>query len=180
MTVAENIKRIRKKKGLTQKQLGKKCGMAESTLRQYELGYRHPKIETIQKIANALDCSIIALTGGEEYKKTEEYKIGMRSVNAHDGVLALLKNIYGDIQEKDVQQEYGEAFYYLVGKAPDTFILYESDIDDLQNYIETSLPIVVDRLKDTRPEKDVMVEIINDLNSPEYISEIKKYIKENS
>lgn len=49
MTVAENIKRIRKEKGLTQKQLGKKCGMAESTLRQYELGYRHPKIETIQK-----------------------------------------------------------------------------------------------------------------------------------
>lgn len=180
MTVAENIKRIRKKKGLTQKQLGKKCGMAESTLRQYELGYRHPKIETIQKIANALGCSLVALTGIEEYKKTEEYKTGIRSVDAYDGVLALLKNIYGDVQEKNVQQEYGESFYYLVGKDPDAFILYEDDIKDLQNYIETSLPIVVDRLKDTRPEKDVVAEIINDLNSPEYITKIKKYIQENS
>ena len=58
MTVAENIKRIRKEKGLTQKQLGEKCGMSESTLRQYELGFRNPKIETVRKIAVALDCEI--------------------------------------------------------------------------------------------------------------------------
>ncbi len=57
MTVAENIKRIRKEKGLTQKQLGERCGMSESTLRQYEIGYRNPKLETIQKIAAALHVS---------------------------------------------------------------------------------------------------------------------------
>ncbi|MCI8801616.1 MAG: helix-turn-helix transcriptional regulator [Lachnospiraceae bacterium] len=58
MTVAENIKRIRKEKHLTQKQLGEKCGMSESTLRQYEIGYRNPKIETIRKIANALEVEL--------------------------------------------------------------------------------------------------------------------------
>lgn len=180
MPTGTKIKEIRKQKGLTQKQLGDLCGIADSNIRKYENGKQNPKIETLQKIATALDCSLIALTGMEEYKKTEEYKIGMRSVDAHDGVLALLKNIYGDVQEKDVQQEYGESFYYLIGKAPDTFILYESDINDLQNYIESSLPIVVDRLKDTRPEENVRTEIINDLNNPEYIAEIKKFIKENS
>lgn len=180
MPTGAKIKEIRKRKGLTQKQLGDLCGIADANIRKYENGKQNPKMETLQKIADALGCSLIALMGMEEYKKTEEYKTGMRSVDAYDGVLALLKNIYGDVQEKNVQQEYGESFYYLVGKAPDTFILYEGDIKDLQNYIESCLPIVVDRLKDTRSEKDVIAEIINDLNSPEYITEIKKYIQENS
>lgn len=54
MTVGENIKRIRKEKGLTQKKLGEKCGIAESNIRKYENNKQNPKIETIQKIAKAL------------------------------------------------------------------------------------------------------------------------------
>ena len=57
MTVGENIRRIRKEKGLTQKQLGNLCQMNEVQLRQYELGKANPKIETLKKIANALQCS---------------------------------------------------------------------------------------------------------------------------
>ena len=68
MTVAENIKRLRKNRGFTQKQLAEKCGMSESTLRQYEIGYRNPKIETLHKIAKALDKSIILLVEGCEDK----------------------------------------------------------------------------------------------------------------
>lgn len=58
MTVAENIKRIRKDRHLTQKQLGELCGIAESTIRRYELGLLNPKLETIQKIADALKVNI--------------------------------------------------------------------------------------------------------------------------
>lgn len=68
MTVAENIKRLRKERGFTQKQLAERCGMAESTLRQYEIGYRCPKIETLHRIAKALDKSIILLVEGCEDK----------------------------------------------------------------------------------------------------------------
>lgn len=109
MPTGSRIKKIRKQKGLTQKQLGEKCGMYESQIRKYENGNANPKIETLQKIADALDCSLIALLGIEEYKKTDEYKSGMRSVEAYEGVLALLKNIYGEVQEKTIQQEYGES-----------------------------------------------------------------------
>lgn len=60
MTVGENIKRIRKEKSLTQKQLGGLCEpkISESTIRKYELGILNPKIETIKKIATALNCEI--------------------------------------------------------------------------------------------------------------------------
>ena len=54
MTVGENIRRIRKEKGLTQKQLGELCGMNEANVRKYELGKANPKIETVNKIASAL------------------------------------------------------------------------------------------------------------------------------
>lgn len=59
MTIGENIKKYRTERGLTQKQLGEACNppMAESTLRQYELGFRNPKPDTLQKIASALGVS---------------------------------------------------------------------------------------------------------------------------
>ena len=58
MTIPENLKHIRKEKGLTQKKLGELCGMSEVMIRQYELGYRKPKFETLEKIAKALDCEV--------------------------------------------------------------------------------------------------------------------------
>lgn len=180
MPTGTKIKEIRKQKGLTQKQLGDLCGIADSNIRKYENGKQNPKIETLQKIANALGCGLIALIGIDEYKKTDEYKAGMRPIDAYNGVLDLLKNIYGDIQEKDIQQEYDDFSYYLVGKEPDTFVLYEDDITNLQNYIESSLPIVVDKIKDTRPENVIREEITKELNDPEYINHIKTIINEQS
>lgn len=55
---SDAIRRIRKEKGLTQKQLGERCGIADSNIRKYESGTQNPKLETIQKIANALEIDI--------------------------------------------------------------------------------------------------------------------------
>lgn len=63
MTVAENIRKFRKERKMTQRQLGEKCGMYESQIRKYELGTANPKIDTIKKIADALNVSIDRLTG---------------------------------------------------------------------------------------------------------------------
>lgn len=55
------IKKYRTEKGLTQKRLGELCGIADSAIRRYEAGNANPKIETLQKIADALDVSIYDL-----------------------------------------------------------------------------------------------------------------------
>lgn len=54
MTIGDNIRKLRKEKKLTQKQLGELCGMYESQIRKYELGKANPKLDTIRKIASAL------------------------------------------------------------------------------------------------------------------------------
>ena len=46
-------------KGLTQKQLAEKSGVAEITIRQYESDKREPKITQLQKIIVALDLESI-------------------------------------------------------------------------------------------------------------------------
>lgn len=61
MSVGSNIKQLRQNKGLTQKELGDLCGMADSAIRRYENGPSVPKLSTLNKIANALCVPITAL-----------------------------------------------------------------------------------------------------------------------
>lgn len=69
MTVGERIKARRTEIGLTQKELGEKCGMIDSQIRTYELGAFNPKIENIEKIAKALNVSPAVLVGWEKSKE---------------------------------------------------------------------------------------------------------------
>lgn len=58
MTKGELIRELRKYRGLTQKELGNLCKIAESTIRSYELGRLNPKYETLVKITDGLDINI--------------------------------------------------------------------------------------------------------------------------
>lgn len=57
MDTGSKIKELRLKKGLTQKQLGELCGMADSAIRRYENGRAKPKLETLHRIIHALNLS---------------------------------------------------------------------------------------------------------------------------
>lgn len=84
MPTGAKIKEIRKQKGLTQKQLGDLCGMADSAIRRYENGNANPKIETLQKIATALECDLSDLMDSDEYKL---HNIELAIKKANDSVL---------------------------------------------------------------------------------------------
>ena len=47
---------------LTQKELAERCGLNESTIRNYELGNRYPDEATLLNIANRLNISFFALS----------------------------------------------------------------------------------------------------------------------
>lgn len=62
MSTGEIIKKLRKEKGLSQKQLADRLGTTQQNLAQYENNKRKPKPATLQKIANALNVSIYEFT----------------------------------------------------------------------------------------------------------------------
>ena len=70
MTVGEKIRAMRKEREFTQKELGVKCGIAESTIRRYELGKLNPKYETRKKIAQGLGVPLVELLPEKDYGKT--------------------------------------------------------------------------------------------------------------
>jgi len=62
-TIAKNIKKIRKKKGISQDKLSKLAEVAYNTIIKIESGaIQSPTIKTVQKIAKALDISLDELT----------------------------------------------------------------------------------------------------------------------
>lgn len=61
--IAENLKRLRKEKGLTQRALSTKSGIAEITIRNYEAGKYKPKMDKLLKIANALGTTASEISG---------------------------------------------------------------------------------------------------------------------
>lgn len=58
MSIAENIKYLRKQKKMTQRELAEKSGLAIITIQGYESGKYEPKMESIYKLRKALDCNI--------------------------------------------------------------------------------------------------------------------------
>ena len=63
--IGENIKKIRKNKGLAQKEVAKMLGIPLSTYSNYENDNREPSKETIEKIAYILDVTVSELLGFE-------------------------------------------------------------------------------------------------------------------
>jgi transcriptional regulator with XRE-family HTH domain len=61
--IAKNIKKVRKKKGISQDKLSKLAEVAYNTIIKIESGaIQNPTIKTVQKIAKALDISLDKLT----------------------------------------------------------------------------------------------------------------------
>lgn len=61
MHVGENIRKLRRKKGLTQAELANKMGVSQQMVNQYENGKLNPKLETAKKIASALEVPVLEL-----------------------------------------------------------------------------------------------------------------------
>lgn len=72
MSTGEKIKKIRLKKGITQKQLAELLNTSQQNLAQYESGKRKPKIETLRKIAHALNVPVTELVESDVLQLTND------------------------------------------------------------------------------------------------------------
>ncbi len=66
MSFGDNLKRIRRDRGLTQSELADKCGIRYGHISKIERNIGDPKISTLYKLMNALDVSSEALLMDED------------------------------------------------------------------------------------------------------------------
>lgn len=73
MSMADNIKQMRIKKGLTQEELGEKLGLQKSAIAKYENGkVNNIKRSTIAKMADIFDVDPVWLMDLSDNKSSEE------------------------------------------------------------------------------------------------------------
>jgi ribosome-binding protein aMBF1 (putative translation factor) len=57
--IAEQVAVRRKERGFSQAELGAMCGTTQSAIARLEAGGRPPRIDTLLRIASALDCELV-------------------------------------------------------------------------------------------------------------------------
>lgn len=108
-TIGTVIRKYRKERGLTQKQLGALCGISEQNIGNYERGVRKPKIETLLKISKALEVpvnSFVDLKGqtGNTDSRIKYYrlkkKMTQKELSQKSGVHKILISKYESLKIK--------------------------------------------------------------------------------
>lgn len=128
MNIGENIKNIRKEKGLTQAELGEKLSVSQQMIGQYENGKNSPQMDTLKKIAMALEVNIVDLMGISDYLNSVENEM-RQSTNFYDYLASLGYIIL------EIEHEKGCAAYL---KTPNKDIELSSDDIKLLNELEDS------------------------------------------
>lgn len=148
MNTGELIRYYRKQRKLTQDELAKKCGTSAAMIRQYELGKRNPKIDTIDKIAQALNIHIADIYSFtlDEWEKTDEYKRHQRDGDSHYVVVKLLEIIFerAEIVSVDICDDKNSELiccsdYISIGTGPKKKAIANADFDTLVKLIENNL-----------------------------------------
>lgn len=74
----KEMRKIRKAKGLTMKELGSIVGVTESAISQYETGKRQADYEMLLKLSEALGCSVGDLFNEEKEKPAADDGDGLK------------------------------------------------------------------------------------------------------
>lgn len=126
MSIGTKIKTMRKEKGMTLQQIAVIMGCSPQLISQYEAGKRIPKIETIQKIATALNVPISELVSSEVLALTND-------------MIELFSN--SDVQSLGSSEPNNPQEHYLISKFRDLnekgqkkTIDYVEDLSQIQTY----------------------------------------------
>lgn len=153
MSVNENIKKYRIKQGLTQKQLGELCNIAESTIRRYELGKLNPKYETIQKIAHALNIHELVLL--EQISEEFSSDILSNDVSCSAAYTTLLKSIYGKIDLRQIKENGYIQYEYILGDKKEEVVISDLTYDNMYEALIFVIEAYVNASKNDYNSQDI-------------------------
>lgn len=153
MTVGQTIRALRKKRGLTQAQLGGLCGLTGAMVSGYERGGTLPKEKTLRALAEALGVPVSRLT--DEPAAPASVQKSQSDTLLLEGLLEVLKAAYGCAERKAVGGSGETACYYLLGVPPESFVLREKDLLAMAGSAKAALTPLLEsiRRRQTRPEE---------------------------
>lgn len=97
--LGKRIKELRKTKNYTQDELAEKVGIGTPNISYFETGRFSPAIETLEKIAEALDVEIYELYMFKSLKSVDEIRAELEEVMRSDErILRLLYKFYLSIK----------------------------------------------------------------------------------
>lgn len=161
MPTGTRIKEIRKQKGLTQKQLGELCGMYESQIRKYENGNANPKIETLQKIADALGVGVYEFLEDDLFDATDDDPEYERNI-IDDKANSILQDKHLTKEEKKKK---------IKDLSTQVAIMMKTHSDRIDNTAKTMMHIYLDELNAEGKSKA--------LEQVEMLTKIPEYRKDN-
>lgn len=71
-TFGQRLSRLRKEKGLTQEDIASRITISPQAVSKWENGNSEPDLDTLNKLADILNCSVDSLLGREEQVEVEE------------------------------------------------------------------------------------------------------------
>lgn len=157
MGIGQNIRVFRKKRGMTQNQLGEKIGMTGGAVRSYENGTTVPKRRVVEKIARALDVPAVKIMSGDYAAVPinsgggDSQESRTSDILLYNGVLAVLKELYDIVEGRMVVGENGECRkYYIIHSPAGSFVLHEKDIAAIACSAKASLQPMAEYMKRIR------------------------------
>ena len=119
MSFAENLRRLRKEKGLMQEQLARQIGVGKRAVIGYETEGRYPRKHDIyQKIADALDCTTNdLLTDSDQFVAKAQEEYGTRGRKQAEEAVNTITGLFagGELSEEDrdaVAKAIQDAYWY--------------------------------------------------------------------
>ena len=131
MTIGENIKTIRKRKKVTQKKLHELTGLAVITIQEYEAGKYTPRLDSILKIASALEVNpkdINPDLNWDDYIDTERSARDVKFLENNPSLQDILEAIY---------HEYGDEITTTI---QNFFLLNPDGKQKVLEYIQDLIP----------------------------------------
>lgn len=114
--IGKFIADMRKKQGLTQRQLAEQLNVTDKTISKWETGYRLPDVSLILELSSVLKVDINELLAGEEYS-TKEVSSEEYMEKSESNILGLV-NTLNDMDKKSRSKNIGTlAGFLLTGLA---------------------------------------------------------------
>lgn len=106
MNIGGNIRKYRKDKNLSRKELANEIGCSVYAIEKYEQGQRTPNINTLMAIGKALDVTYTDLIEGKERKRLK-VTVKLTETDIVENIIRMLKQVALDERiDKNIRDEY--------------------------------------------------------------------------